>query len=127
MVKVSCKNNGKFKKVSKYLAKMQKPIDKHFLDKYGELGVEALKNATPVDSGATRDSWFYRIEEKNGIIKIKFCNSNNADKIPVAILLQYGHLTGTGGWVEGINYINPAIRPVFNRIKDDAVREVSNR
>lgn len=125
MIKVKTKSN--YNKITKYLEKMKAPIDVSKLEKYGQAGVIALQNATPVDSGKTKNSWYYEIENDKGVVKIKFCNSNIAEYIPVAIILQYGHATGTGGWVEGIDYINPAIKPVFNDIKNAAWREVTNR
>ena len=85
----------------------------------------ALKSATPVDSGETADSWYYEIEHNRQSSVIRFNNSNINDGVPIAIILQYGHGTGTGGWVEGRDYINPAVRPVFDRIKSDVWREVT--
>lgn len=96
------------------------------LEKYGQEGVDALRAATPVDSGLTADSWYYKIIEREGSISIEWLNSNLADGwAPVAVLLQYGHATGTGGYVEGVDYINPALRPVFDSIAKRAWREVT--
>ncbi len=117
-------SNGKFSKAKDYLAKLQKPINISTLEKYGDEGVLALMEATPVDTGLTRASWYYRIIEEDGRIKIEFCNSHIEQEVPIAIILQYGHGTGTGGWVEGRDYINPAIGPVFDRLTDQAWKEI---
>lgn len=95
------------------------------LDKYGREGVAALASATPVDTGLTAKSWYYKIENKKGSVTISFLNSNIQNGVPIAIILQYGHGTGTGGWVEGRDYINPAIQPIFDRIVAEAWREVT--
>lgn len=95
------------------------------LDKYGRMGVEALSAATPVDTGLTARSWYYEIERKNGRVSINFCNSNIQNGIPIAVILQYGHATGNGGWVEGRDYINPALRPIFDEIAESAWEEVT--
>ena len=92
--------------------------------RYGEMGVEALRNATPVDSGFTRDSWSYEVVKTDKEISIVFKNSNVIkDYFNVAIMLQLGHATGNGGYVEGIDYINPALRPVFEKMANDLWRE----
>lgn len=127
MIKVKCKNGGKYKKIGKYLSKIKEPIDKDILEKYGAIGVNQLSLATPKDTGETANSWYYEITENNGIYKLKFCNSNNAKYIPVVILLQYGHMTGNGAWIEGIDFINPTIKPIFKNIKDDIWKEVTSR
>ena len=95
------------------------------LDKYGKEGVAALASATPVDTGLTASSWSYEIKQKNGSISISFKNSNIQNGVPIAIILQYGHGTRNGGWVQGRDYINPAIQPIFDRIANDAWREVT--
>lgn len=95
------------------------------LDKYGRAGVSALSSATPVESGLAASSWYYEIERGKGFVRIIFGNSDVENGFPVAIMLQYGHGTGTGGWVEGRDYINPAIQPIFDKIAADAWREVT--
>lgn len=95
------------------------------LDEYGRRGVEALSSATPLDSGKTANSWSYKIEQGKESVTIAFYNSNENEGVPIAIILQYGHGTGTGGWVEGRDYINPAIQPIFDEIADEAWREVT--
>lgn len=124
MIKV--RQKGDFSKVEKYFERVKKGARVSVLDKYGKAGVAALSSATPVDSGLTAQSWYYEIERQNGIVKLNFCNSNINNYVPIAIILQYGHATGTGGWVEGRDYINPALRPIFDKIADDAWREVTN-
>lgn len=99
-------------------------MDLSFLDKFGEQGVRALAEATPKDTGATADSWYYKIVNDGKSYAIQWLNSNVNEGVPIAIILQYGHATGTGGYVEGIDYINPAIQPIFERIARDAWREV---
>lgn len=94
------------------------------LDKYGREGVAALSSATPVESGKTASSWSYEIERQNGAVSIVFKNSNVNKGVPIAIILQLGHGTGTGGWVEGRDYINPAIQPIFDKLANEAWEEV---
>ena len=98
------------------------------LRKYGQRGVEALKNATPVLTGATAESWYYDIvEESKGVYKIIWCNSNLIDEwYNVALFIQLGHGTKQGTWVEGIDYINPALAPVFNEMAEKVWQEYNN-
>lgn len=119
------RQKGDFSKATKYLEKAKKAAGMKDLSKYGKAGVAALSSATPVDSGLTASSWYYEIKNQNGRISIDFCNSNINDGVPIAIILQFGHGTGTGGWVQGRDYINPAIQPVFDKIADEAWREVT--
>lgn len=119
------RQKGDFSKATKYLEKAKKAAGMKDLSKYGKAGVAALSSATPVDSGLTASSWYYEIKNQNGRISIDFCNSNINDGVPIAIILQFGHGTGTGGWVQGRDYINPAIQPVFDKIADGAWREVT--
>ena len=119
------RQKGDFRKLTRFLERANNAVRLGNLDKYGREGVAALSSATPVDSGLTASSWYYEITNKNGIAKISFYNSNVQNGVPVAILLQYGHGTGTGGWVEGIDYITPSIRPIFNKIAETAWREVT--
>lgn len=122
---ISFRQSGDFSKLTTFLEKAKRPLRIGELDKYGKEGVAALSSATPVDSGETASSWYYEITNKNGSIKITFHNSNIQNGIPIAIILQYGHGTRTGGWVQGRDYINPAIQPVFDRIVDSAWKEVT--
>lgn len=118
------KHKGDFSKTLNFL-KRNKKFNIKDLDKFGVEGVLALTQATPVDTGATASSWDYRIVEQDGRISLEFLNHNIVNGIPIAIILQYGHATGTGGWVEGIDYINPALRPIFDKIAKDAWEEVT--
>ena len=123
MIKFSQK--GDFSKLTSFLEKTKEVVKLGNLDKYGKAGVEALSSATPIESGLTASSWYYKIENKDGKASINFYNSNIQNGVPIAIILQYGHGTGTGGWVEGRDYINPAIQPLFDKIADDAWKEVT--
>ena len=95
------------------------------LDRFGRDGVEALSSATPVDTGLTASSWDYEIKYSDDGARISFTNKNIQNGVPIAIVLQYGHATRNGSWVEGRDYINPAIQPIFDRIANDAWREVT--
>lgn len=116
---------GDFKKANSYLERVKEAVKLGMLNKYGRMGVEALASATPVDTGLTASCWGYRIERTSSSASIIFYNTNINKGVPIAIILQYGHGTGTGGWVEGRDYINPAIQPVFDKIVEDAWKEVS--
>ena len=122
---ISFRQKGDFSKLTKFLERAKESVKLGNLDKYGRAGVEALASATPVASGLTASSWYYEIENKNGSAKITFLNRNIQNGVPIAIILQYGHGTGTGGWVQGRDYINPAIQPIFDKITDEAWREVT--
>lgn len=118
---------GDFKNIESFLSRMKKKTMYQNLRKYGEMGVASLAKYTPKDTGKTADSWSYEIKEGvNGNVTITWLNSNLAKGwAPVAILLQYGHATRNGGYVQGIDYINPAMREVFQQIADDAWREIT--
>lgn len=122
---ISFRHQGDFSKLTSFLEKAKEAVKLGDLDRYGREGVSALASATPVDSGLTASSWFYKIEHKNGSVSISFHNSHINKGVPIAIILQYGHGTRNGGWVEGRDYINPAIQPIFDKIADDAWREVT--
>lgn len=119
------RQKGDFSKLTRYLERAKRVIRLSDLDKYGREGVAALASATPVESGLTASSWYYEITNKNGVIRISFLNKNIQNGVPIAIILQYGHATGTGGWVEGEDYINPSVRPLFDKIAESAWREVT--
>lgn len=121
------RHRGDFSKATRYLERVKGVFKLSILDKYGREGVDALASATPKESGETATSWYYTITNENGIAKITFSNSHVNKGVPIAIILQYGHGTGTGGWVEGRDYINPAIQPIFDKIANDAWREVTKR
>lgn len=122
---ITFRQKGDFKKLSGFLEKAKEKIRMGDLDRYGKEGVRALEAATPKDTGLTASSWYYEIESTDGLASITFKNSNIQNGVPIAIILQYGHATGTGGWVEGRDYINPAVRPVFDKIAKDAWEEVT--
>lgn len=122
---ITFRQKGDFSKLTRFLERAKETIRLGNLDKYGREGVAALASATPIDSGETANSWYYKIENKNGSTSINFCNSNINKGVPIAIILQYGHGTRNGGYVQGRDYINPAIQPIFDKIADDAWREVT--
>ena len=122
---ITFRQKGDFSKLSRYLEKVKEAANVGILDKYGQAGVAALSSATPVESGLTAQSWYYEIEHTKSSAVIRFLNSNVNKGVPIAIILQYGHGTGTGGWVEGRDYINPAIQPIFDNIAEDAWKEVT--
>ena len=123
MIKI--RQKGDFKKLTSFLEMAKEGIDIGILDKYGKKGVAALSSATPVDTGLTASSWFYKIENKNGIAKIEFHNSNVQKGVSIALILQYGHGTRNGGYIVGRDYINPAIQPVFDELAKNAWKEVT--
>lgn len=125
---VKVKVKGGFRNIEKFFNKVTK--NKYLiriLERYGEAGVSALSKETPKDTGKTARSWYYEIEEKNGDYIIVWKNSNNNKYVSIALILQYGHGTGTGGYVRGIDYINPAMRPIFEKIADAAWEEVTSK
>ena len=119
------RQKGDFSKLTSYLERAKRAVRLSDLDRFGRQGVAALSSATPVDSGETAASWYYEITNKNGIIRISFLNKNIQNGVPIAIILQYGHGTGTGGWVEGRDYINPSVQPIFDQIANTAWKEVT--
>lgn len=118
------KQKGDFSKATRFFQKIGKASRNIELDEYGKRGVEALSKATPVATGKTASSWYYDIIKEDGRTTISFCNSNINKGVPIAIILQYGHATKNGGWVQGRDYINPAIQPIFDEIAKDAWKEV---
>lgn len=122
---ISFRHQGDFSKMTKFLEKAKGAVKLGDLDRFGREGVAALASATPTDTGLTARSWTYKVERKKESVTISFYNTNIQNGVPIAIILQYGHGTRNGGWVEGRDYINPAIQPIFDRIADDAWREVT--
>jgi len=118
-------SKGDFSKATRYFKRVSEASKIKILEKYGAKGVSALSSATPVESGLTASSWSYNVEREPGRSVINFTNSNQNKGVHIAIILQYGHGTGTGGWVEGRDYINPAIQPVFDDILEKAWTEVT--
>lgn len=125
MAGIVFKHKGNLKKTTKFLERTLKGDYLKDLDKFGREGVAALALATPVDTGKTAASWGYRIEKTNSGMKIIWTNSNVNNGVNIAIILQYGHGTNHGGYVQGRDYINPAIRPIFDKIADNAWKEVT--
>lgn len=123
MIKVTQKGN--FEKATTYITRVKSRDFLKSLEDYGRRGVAALRNATPVDSGLTASSWYYEITRSKDRVTLSFHNSNVNKYVNVAIILQYGHGTGTGGWVEGRDYINPAIQPIFDQLADEAWKEAT--
>jgi hypothetical protein len=122
---ITFRQRGDFSKLTNFMERAKEAVHLGNLDKYGQEGVAALASATPVDTGQTANSWYYKIEQKNGSVSIGFYNTNIQNGVPIAIILQYGHATRNGGWVQGRDYINPAIQPIFDKIADTAWREVT--
>lgn len=123
---ITFRQKGDFSKFNRYLERLKEAVKLGDLNKYGRQGVQALSSATPIESGETANSWYYKINRTKESVSITFHNSNIQNGVPIAIILQYGHGTGTGGYVEGRDYINPAIQPIFDRIAEDAWKEVIN-
>ena len=123
---ISIRQKGDFSKLSRYFERVREAARLGVLDKYGREGVAALSSATPVKTGKTAASWTYEIERQHGSVSIVFHNTNINKGVPIAIILQTGHGTGTGGWVQGRDYINPAIQPIFDKIADSAWKEVTS-
>lgn len=121
---ITLKSSGNFKKLTNYFEKLKEVFNVGILDKYGKMGVATLESATPKDTGKTAASWYYQINNSNGKAVLSFHNSNIQNGVPIAIIIQYGHATGTGGYVEGRDYINPAIRPVFDKLAAEILKEV---
>lgn len=130
IVKVRCvmgiylRSKGDFNKTEKFL---KKSLGRDYIDvlkQYGRYGVQALASATPVDSGRTASSWTYDIEENRDGVSVIWSNTNINKGVNIALILQYGHGTGTGGYVQGLDYINPALRPIFEDLADKAWKEV---
>lgn len=122
---ITFRQKGDFSKLNNYLERIKEVVKLGDLDRFGREGVAALSSATPVDTGLTANSWYYEIKHEKDAVSITFNNSNINKGVPIAIILQTGHGTRNGGWVEGRDYINPAIRPVFDKIADEAWEEVT--
>lgn len=127
MATITFDTKGTLQKTMNFL-KRARHLNFDVLEQYGEIGVKALAEATPKDTGKTAESWYYRIVQRDDGVAIEWCNSNLADGwCPIAVILQYGHATGTGGWVEGRDYINPTIQPIFDDIANSIWRGVKGR
>lgn len=122
---ITITQKGSFNNTERYLSRLNRLQVFSTLEKYGSIGVAALASATPVESGATAAAWSYSVVQRPGYYSIRWHNSNINQGAPIAVLLQYGHGTGTGGYVQGRDYINPAVRPIFERIANEAWKEVT--
>lgn len=127
MPMITFEQKGTFDKTDQFFKFIAKKQLMSGLEKYAQRGVEALSSATPLDSGKTADLWDYEIVKEKGVVSIYWTNSNVNDGVNIAVILQYGHGTRTGGWVEGSDYINPAIRPIFDEIADAAWKELISK
>ena len=122
---ITFRQKGDFSRLDTYFERLKGVIKWSILDKYGRAGVEALASATPIESGKTAESWYYKVERGDGSVALRFYNDNTTpDGTPIAILIQYGHGTRNGGYVEGVDFINPAIVPIFEEIANTAWSEV---
>ena len=122
---ISFRHKGDFSKLTRFLERAKEVVRLGCLDKYGREGVAALASATPVDTGLTADSWYYKITNDGQSAKVTFYNSNIQNGVPIALILQYGHGTRNGGWVQGRDYINPVVQPIFDKLANEAWREVT--
>lgn len=122
---ISINHKGDFSKTDKFFRGVINSEYVRILEKYGREGVKALSDATPKDSGETANSWDYEISHYGGGVSITWTNSNVVDGVPIAVILQYGHATRNGGYVQGRDYINPAMKPIFDKIAKDVWKEVT--
>ena len=126
-MKVTFRHRGDFSRLKRYLSKSIDAVTMAHLQQYGEMVVEALKASTPVDSGATANAWRYEITSSSSGYSIEFHNDNVVDGwFNVALMLDVGHGTGTGGWVEGLHFIDPTIQPIFEKMAHDLWLEVTS-
>lgn len=121
---VTFKQRGDFSKTFRFLERVKGIAKSSVFDECGKEGVKALEQATPKRTGKTASSWYYEVERSNGAISVVWKNSNIVQDVNIAVILQYGHGTGTGGYVQGRDYINPAIRPVFDKMASELWKEV---
>jgi hypothetical protein len=118
--------NPRFVKTDSFFQRILEKVKLSSLDKWGKKGVDALSSATPVDTGKTASSWSYKIERNQNGVKLVWLNSNVNDGVNIALIIQYGHVSRNGVYVEGRDYINPTLVPIFNEIEEDAWKEVKN-
>lgn len=122
---ITIKASGSFDNIERFLKNAKKPSLDSLLNLYAQRGVSKLSEATPKDSGETASKWSYVIEKKQSGYSISWHNSNIEDGVPIVILLQYGHSTKNGSWVEGRDFINPAMKPIFDELSNDLWKEVT--
>jgi len=118
-------HKGNLDKTTNFLNKAKNINYRYILERYGQEGVNALSSATPIDSGLTSQSWSYTIKQNKTNYTISWCNSNVVDGVPIVVLIQYGHATKNGGYVSGRDFINPAIKPIFDKIAEEAWKEIT--
>lgn len=123
---IEIKVKGNWSKTDLFLERALNLVKLGVFDKYGAIGVDALRKATPKDSEKTANSWYYEIVRKRDSVSVQWLNSNLNQGIPIAILIQYGHGMRQGGYVQGIDYINPAVKPVFTEMADNLWKELTN-
>lgn len=123
---ITIESRGSFTKTEGFLHKMSSADIFRQLDAYGREGVAALASATPKDTGLTADSWGYEVVASRGSHSIRWFNTHVVDGTPLVILLQFGHGTGTGGYVQGRDFINPAIKPIFDKIAASVWKAVTS-
>jgi len=126
-MKISLIAKGNYSKTQQWLNRLMNREYLNILDKYGQKGIDALSSATPRDTGLTAESWGYEIHHSESTTTLTWTNSNVNNGVPIALILQYGHGTGTGGYVQGRDYINPALRPIFDAMAEEAWKEVVKR
>lgn len=122
---ISVSTSGSFDHIENFLERMKNGDPFKGFEHYGEIGRDALAGATPVDTRTTAQDWEYRVVHKNGRHSIIWNNTNFVDDVQIAVIIQYGHATGNGAWVEGIDYINPVIIPLFDQIVEEVWKEVT--
>lgn len=123
---ITFSHKGNFSRTTRMLQKLSKGnYIRSILEKYAQIGVEALREATPVDTGKTAASWGYDISVSDDLCSITWTNSSQNNGVPIVMLIQYGHGTGTGGYVQGRDFINPTMKPIFDKITEDVWKEVS--
>lgn len=123
---ITFSHRGNFSKLSMFFQNLRNPSAADILERYGKLGVDALRSATPIDTGLTADSWYYQVNQSSSGMTLSFHNSNINHGVPIAIILQYGHGTRNGGWVQGVDYINPALVPIFDELSEKVWKEVTS-
>jgi len=124
---IEFRHKGDFRKTDGFLRSLKHFDIESILHKYGKEGVEALRAATPVDTGLTASSWYYEIVKGDGKTSVVWKNSNTKNFVNIAMIIQMGHATADGTWVEGVDYINPALQPIFDSIAKDAFEEIKRR
>lgn len=125
MIKLVSKGGSKFTKTDTFFQRILEKVKLSSLDSWGRKGVNALSSATPRDSGMTAESWYYQIVRTDNGVRLQWLNSNVNNGVNIALIIQYGHAARNGVFIEGRDYINPALKPIFNSIEESAWKEVS--